>query len=882
MATASRTVTVNSVSTAAPFAATALAAPVTLAAGQTIKVDVAFTPNVPGSATGALQFALVDQGSPAGYGAALQGMGIKPGFTASPAQLDFGQVPVGANKALTATFTNFGTADETVTSVTGPSQPFTMAGAPADGAVISPGQSIAVSITYTPTAVAHNTSSVTITGPHGSAAVSLGGSGVTGNAQLTISPAAMDFGSVSVGKSVSQTLTVSNTGNLDVTITKAAPPALPFVVATPLPEGQVLVPGDVVKVIVTFAPTAVGSFSNAYTISSDDGRGEHVVPVTGVGTSPAAGVPLPSVVGGGWVLNGSAAVSGTTLILTTPSPNQVGSAVLANPVPSAGLDVSFTAQISGGTGADGLTFALLDATRNTPKTIGIGGGGLGFLGLAGVAVTIDTYKGGNDPSANFIGLTTGGINGALTYVSTATAIPPLRAGTHSVHITVTSGRVTVSLDGSQVLAANVTVPASVLPAFTGATGGLTDKHAASDVVIRSGSTQLPAPGTGWRFNGAATASAGEAVLTPAQVSLAGSVLYSDPVPTNGLTASFALTTNGGTGADGTTFALLDAAKQSATSLGPVGAGLGFAGLAGVAVAFVTYPQNGIDSHNFVAILTSTAGGPATVVSSTTNVPNLRTAPRQVTLGVSGTTLTVSVDSKRVLTATVPSVPKSAIVGFTASTGASTDVHRIGNAQVLAGLTFVPPPPATGWTFNGVATTLNGTLRLTQAITDQIGSAFYATAIPTNRLHASFDIRIGGGTGADGMTFVLLDASRAGPTSIGGGGGGLGFSGLPGVAVTFVTYKHAGEPSNNFVGISTGGSGRALTYVATSTAVPALRTGSHHVDIAVGAGGHLVITVDGQQILDAFVAIPTKALVGFTAATGALTDDHSASAITIGY
>jgi len=58
-----------------------------------------------------------------------------------------------------------------------------------------------------------------------------------GQPKLTISPAGMNFGTVAVGSSTTQTLTVSNTGNLSLTISKAAPPALPFVGNTPLPEG---------------------------------------------------------------------------------------------------------------------------------------------------------------------------------------------------------------------------------------------------------------------------------------------------------------------------------------------------------------------------------------------------------------------------------------------------------------------------------------------------------------------------------------------------------------------------------------------------------------------------------------------------------------------
>src|SRR4029450_5114261 len=88
--------------------------------------------------------------------------------------------------------------------------------------------------------------------------------------------------------------------------------------------------------------------------------------------------------------------------------------------------------------------------------------------------------------------------------------------------------------------------------------------------ITSGGTGLPQPGTGWRFNGSAAMNGPDVVLTPAETGQAGSVFYTTPVRTDGLTASFNVTIGGGTGANGQTFALLDA-KSAATGVGAGGA-----------------------------------------------------------------------------------------------------------------------------------------------------------------------------------------------------------------------------------------------------------------------------------------------------------------------
>jgi hypothetical protein len=63
----------------------------------------------------------------------------------------------------------------------------------------------------------------------------------------------------------------------------------------------------------------------------------HTISVTGTGVTPTGGRPLPGIVGGGgWVCNGSAAMSGSDLVLTPAVANTGGSAVYSTPVSSIG------------------------------------------------------------------------------------------------------------------------------------------------------------------------------------------------------------------------------------------------------------------------------------------------------------------------------------------------------------------------------------------------------------------------------------------------------------------------------------------------------------------------------------------------------------------
>ena len=198
-------------------------------------------------------------------------------------------------------------------------------------------------------------------------------------------------------------------------------------------------------------------------------------------------MPTP---GGGWSYNQSAAMSGSDTVLTPALAYQAGSAVYPVPVRTIGLRVTFDAQLSGGTGADGLTFALLNPARSGSTSVGGTGSELGFGGIPGVAVALDTYQAPGYQSNNFVGISAATGQGVLLFPrnQSAVAIGSLRAGTHTVSVDVAqsggSYAMVVWLDGQQVLQRpEPTLTPTSLLAFTGGTGGLTDVHVIRDVAI---------------------------------------------------------------------------------------------------------------------------------------------------------------------------------------------------------------------------------------------------------------------------------------------------------------------------------------------------------------------------------------------------------------
>ena len=194
---------------------------------------------------------------------------------------------------------------------------------------------------------------------------------------------------------------------------------------------------------------------------------------------------------------------------------------------------------------------------------------------------------------------------------------------------------------------------------------------------------------------------------------------------------------------------------------------------------------------------------------------------------------------------------------------------------------LPAPSATAWKLNGSASRQGSALQLTPAQQLRAGSAFWPHAISSNAVNVSFRATIGRGGGADGLTLAFADAAAAHPSSLGGNGSGLGFGGIPGVAVALATYPSATNTSNNSIGVVNGVTSAGLRWKTIATSIPQLRTGSHLIAVKVRSG-KITVYVDGFPTFNLAIALPPKIYLGFTGGTGGITDVHSVSSVQISY
>jgi hypothetical protein len=262
--TGSSSVTFSSLTVSnAAFTVNDFTVPQTLTAGQMVQFSVSFSPTTVGSESGTVEFST----SIGTLNLPTSGRGVNNWpLTASPASLNFGTVAVGGSSTLPLTINNPGTSSQTVSigkvsgtgfSVTGVTLPLTLAA----------GQTFTFSVTFAPLAAGAFSGSILATSPSTPLLIiPLSGAGATAG-QLTVTPATINFGNVTVGQSSSQggQLTASNSS---VTVSSAIM-SNPMFALSGISLPVTITVGQSVNFTVSFTPTNAGTISGTLSFVSN-------------------------------------------------------------------------------------------------------------------------------------------------------------------------------------------------------------------------------------------------------------------------------------------------------------------------------------------------------------------------------------------------------------------------------------------------------------------------------------------------------------------------------------------------------------------------------------------------------------------------------------
>lgn len=192
-----------------------------------------------------------------------------------------------------------------------------------------------------------------------------------------------------------------------------------------------------------------------------------------------------------------------------------------------------------------------------------------------------------------------------------------------------------------------------------------------------------------------------------------------------------------------------------------------------------------------------------------------------------------------------------------------------------------------WHFEGDSTwdSTNNWLQITDTSTGQVGSAFQLTPVSGDNVTIEFQFYASGGSGADGIALTALDTSRA-TSYLGESGGYLGYGAtaaadrLPGWSIEFDTYENGTDPtsSDHIAFTFDGDAANPESWIA----VPDLEDGAWHTVSIEVADPHVTVILDGTTYIDEDMSgtFAFPAYVGFSGATGSLTNYHLIDALTV--
>jgi hypothetical protein len=282
----STNVTISKVATTGTeFSASPLTVPFTLAAGKQASLRLSFNATSMGPATGSLT--VTSNASNPTLTVALSGTGMQPQISVIPTSISFGSVALGVSNTQTLTVRDSGNANLIVSQATIAGTGFSMSG-PTLPVTVTPGQSAAFTVRYSPGTAASSTGTISIgsNAPHSPLAVPLNGAGVSQSLQLSANPSSLAFGNVTEGTSGKESVTLTNTGNSSVSVSKVTSVGTYFSVsglATPV----TLAPGQTASFSAAFAPTTTGAFAGSVSVTSTAANSPLSIPLSGSGIASA-------------------------------------------------------------------------------------------------------------------------------------------------------------------------------------------------------------------------------------------------------------------------------------------------------------------------------------------------------------------------------------------------------------------------------------------------------------------------------------------------------------------------------------------------------------------------------------------------------------------
>jgi fibronectin type 3 domain-containing protein len=313
------------------------------------------------------------------------------GLTISPSPVAFSGVNVGSNSTHTVTLTNGGTATLNISAATITGSGYTMTLQPIS---LNSGANATFNVTFAPTAAASSSGSISIASnaPNSPATIALSGTGL--QAQIAATPSSASFGTVAIGNTNSQTITLKNAGNITLNFSQISVTGTGFN-QTGLSTSTTIAAGGSTTFNATFDPSSATAASGSVMLTTNGTPSPLTIGLSGTGQATTLSLGAnPTSLSFGNVPDATSSSLATTLTnngnsnitisgATTTGAGFTASGISNNtsltPGQSATLTVTF-APASGGA-VSGAMVSIASNATNSPTAISLSGTGSHYVVL---------------------------------------------------------------------------------------------------------------------------------------------------------------------------------------------------------------------------------------------------------------------------------------------------------------------------------------------------------------------------------------------------------------------------------------------------------------------------------------------------------------------
>ncbi len=296
------TLNISSITTSGDFQAPPAGTCASIAVGQSCTLSVGFAPTTIGQANATLTIA--HNGLGGSSTVALDAVGVQPTVSLSPSSISFGTLNLGERSAeQTATLTQttqFGVevlvldfprivganpSDFVLTNQSCTPKPAPLS----PGSTLEPGAVCRFDVVFRPTAAGPRSATLRLgldaaNAPH---EVQLSGTANAPAPSVSLSPSKVNFGSQSLGSASYETITLTNTGTVDLHIQRAALPRSirwdGFGIEKDGCSGGVIPSGQSCEVEISFSPPDYGTWQTALEFYDDANGSPQQLPLSGEG-----------------------------------------------------------------------------------------------------------------------------------------------------------------------------------------------------------------------------------------------------------------------------------------------------------------------------------------------------------------------------------------------------------------------------------------------------------------------------------------------------------------------------------------------------------------------------------------------------------------------